>query len=152
MYDADVKFKMGFEYVYVCQYIDVHRKSTHMMLLIELWGNLGVLHRYRVTTNIYGSIRIIRVLEMDENPDNDRLLPEGGMSNNTTNISTRKHSDGETSNRNGSAYQGLSEEHIIEIEPNVSTYKYNFCFRKYVLKLRLKYIPYKPLMLHLTTH
>ena len=61
---------------------------------------------------------------MDGNPENDRLFPEAGMSNTTTGIRTRKHSDSDTSSRNGSTYQGISEEHTIEIEPNVSKYKY----------------------------
>ena len=51
---------------------------------------------------------------MDGNPENDRLFPEGGMSSNTTATRTRKHSDSDTSNRNSSTYQGISDEHTIE--------------------------------------
>ena len=58
---------------------------------------------------------------MEGNSDCDRLLPQGVTLNSTTGRIGSEH--GDRSNRNGSAYQTISGEHTIEIEPAVSKCK-----------------------------
>lgn len=57
---------------------------------------------------------------MDGNQENDRLLPVERDPANSRSITTRGSSDTDAIVVDNSAYESIEEDHVIEIEPNVS--------------------------------
>ena len=57
---------------------------------------------------------------MDGNQENDRLLPVERGTANSTSMATRSSSDTDAIVMDDTAYESIEEDHVIEIEPNVS--------------------------------
>ena len=57
---------------------------------------------------------------MDGNQENDRLLSVERGTANSTSIATRSSSDTDAIVMDDTAYESIEEDHVIEIEPNVS--------------------------------
>jgi hypothetical protein len=57
---------------------------------------------------------------MDGNQENDRLLPVERDTANSKSMTTRSSSDTDAIVVDNNAYESIEDDHVIEIEPNVS--------------------------------